>query len=52
LTSFRRTFATWPDQIGMSAEQRGELTGNSAEINETIYTQMMDRALRLAIFPK
>jgi len=31
--TFRRTFATWADQQGVSAKQRGELMGNSAETN-------------------
>ena len=47
--TFRRTFATWADQIGMSAKQRGELMGNSADVNAMIYTQVMDHPLRLAV---
>jgi len=33
----------------MSAKQRGELMGNSAEVNALIYTQVMDHPLRLAV---
>jgi integrase len=47
--TFRRTFATWADQQGVSAKQRGELMGNSAEINQRVYTQVMDHPLRLAV---
>jgi hypothetical protein len=47
--TFRRTFATWADQNGVSAKQRGELMGNSAEVNATIYTQILDCALRAAL---
>jgi integrase len=43
--TFRRTFATWADQNGVSAKQRGELMGNSAEVNAMVYTQVMDHAL-------
>ena len=47
--TFRRTSAIWADQIGMSARQRGEVMGNSAEVNAMIYTQVMDHPLRLAV---
>jgi integrase len=47
--TFRRTFATWADQNGVSAKQRGELMGNSAEVNAMVYTQVMDHALRSGI---
>jgi len=47
--TFRRTFATWADQNGVSAKQRGELMGNSAEVNATVYTQVMDHASRSGI---
>ena len=33
----------------MSAKQRGELMGNSAEVNAMVYTQVMDHPLRLAV---
>jgi hypothetical protein len=46
--TFRRTFATWADQNGVSAKQRGELMGNSAEVNATVSTQI-DGALRSAV---
>jgi integrase len=47
--TFRRTFATWADQNGVSAKQRGELMGNSAEVNNAVYTQVTERALRSAV---
>jgi|SoiMethySBSTD1v2_1073268.scaffolds.fasta_scaffold360489_3 hypothetical protein len=47
--TFRRTFATWADQNGMSAKQRGELMGNSADVNALVYTQVIDGALRSAV---
>jgi hypothetical protein len=47
--TFRRTFATWADQNGVSAKQRGELMGNSAEVNNAVYTQVTDHALRSAV---
>lgn len=47
--TFRRTFATWADQNGVTAKQRGELMGNSAEVNAHVYTQVMDHPLRLAM---
>jgi integrase len=47
--TFRRTFATWADQNGVSAKQRGELMGNSAEVNAMVYTQVLDQGLRLAV---
>jgi integrase len=47
--TFRRTFATWADQQGVSPKQRGELMGNSAEINQNVYTQVMDHPLRMAV---
>jgi integrase len=47
--TFRRTFATWADENGASAKQRGELIGNSAEINAHVYTQTTDEGLRRAV---
>ena len=47
--TFRRTFATWADQNGVSAKQRGELMGNSPEINAQVYTQVTDEGLRSAV---
>ena len=47
--TFRRTFATWADQNGVSAKQRGELMGNSADVNALVYTQVIDGALRTAV---
>ena len=47
--TFRRTFATWADENGASAKQRGELMGNSAEINANVYTQTTDEGLRRAV---
>jgi len=47
--TFRRTFATWADQNGVSAKQRGELMGNSTEVNAMVYTQVLDHGLRLAV---
>jgi len=46
--TFRRTFATWADENGVSAKQRGELMGNS-EINASVYTQTTDAGLRRAV---
>ena len=47
--TFRRTFATGADENGASAKQRGELMGNSAEINNNVYTQTTDEGLRRAV---
>ncbi len=47
--TFRRTFATLADENGASAKQRGELMGNSAEINANVYTQTTDEGLRRAV---
>ncbi len=47
--TFRRTFATWADQNGVGAKQRGDLMGNSAEINAEVYTQVTDTGLRRAV---
>jgi hypothetical protein len=47
--TFRRSFATWADENGTSAKQRGELMGNSAEINASVYTQTTDAGLRRAV---
>jgi len=47
--TFRRTFATWADQNGVSAKQRGELMGNGAEVNATVCPQVMEHALRSGI---
>jgi len=47
--TFRRTFATWADENGASAKQRGELMGNSAEVNQQHYTQTTDEGLRRAV---
>jgi hypothetical protein len=47
--TFRRTFATWADRNGVSAKQRGDLMGNSAEINAEVYTQVTDTGLRRAV---
>ena len=44
--TFRRTFSTWGDEVGVSAKQRGVLMGNSAEVNLKAYTQATDQALR------
>jgi hypothetical protein len=47
--TFLRTFATWANENGVSAKQRGELMGNSAEINASVYTQTTDAGLRRAV---
>ena len=47
--TFRRTFATWADESGASAKQRGALMGNSPDINLQVYTKTTDDGLRRAV---
>jgi len=46
--TFRRTWATRADEGGVSAKMRGAMMGNSAEINERIYTKVIPDSLRVA----
>jgi len=47
--TFRRTWATWADEEGISAKQRGAIMGNSAEINQNVYTKVIPESLRRAV---
>jgi integrase len=47
--TFRRTWATWADGKGITPKMRGELMGNSAEVNERIYTKVLPDSLRFAV---
>jgi len=47
--TFRRTWATWADGKGITPKMRGELMGNSAVINEEVYTKVLPESLRHAV---
>jgi integrase len=47
--TFRRTWATWADGKGITAKMRGEVMGNSAEINQQVYTKVLPETLRRAV---
>src|SRR5262249_1721278 len=47
--TFRRTWSTWADEKGVSPKLRGELQGNSEEINSRIYTKVIPDTLRAAV---
>jgi integrase len=47
--TFRRTWATWADGKGITPKMRGELMGNSAEINQQVYTKVLPETLRNAV---
>ncbi len=47
--TFRRTWATWADGKGITPKMRGELMGNSAEINQQVYTKVLPETLRYAV---
>ena len=47
--TFRRTWNTWADGFGISPKLRGFLVGNSAEINQTVYTKVIPENLRRAV---
>jgi integrase len=47
--TFRRTWSTWADGIGASPKMRGELMGNSEEINQRIYTKVIPDTLRVTV---
>jgi integrase len=47
--TFRRTWSTWADEKGVSPKMRGELQGNSEEINSRIYTKVIPDSLRVAV---
>jgi integrase len=36
--TFRRTYSTWADSIGVSAKMRAELMGHGPEINQSVYS--------------
>jgi len=47
--TFRRTWATWADGKGITPKMRGEVMGNSAEVNERLYTKVLPDSLRYAV---
>jgi integrase len=47
--TFRRTWATWADGKGVTPKMRGELMGNSAEINQQVYTKVLPETSRNAV---
>jgi integrase len=47
--TFRRTWATWADGKGVTPKMRGELMGNSAEVNQQVYTKVLPETLRYAV---
>ncbi len=47
--TFRRTWATWADGKGITPKMRGELMGNSAEVNQQVYTKVLPETLRYAV---
>jgi hypothetical protein len=40
---------TWADGKGITPKMRGELMGNSAEINQRVYTKVLPETLRYAV---
>jgi integrase len=47
--TFRRSWNTWADGKGISPKMRGEIVGNSAEVNSTVYTKTIAESLRNAV---
>jgi integrase len=47
--TFRKTWSTWADENNISPKIRGELLGHSPEINQAVYTKVVDQSLRLAV---
>ena len=47
--TFRRTWNTWADEKGVSPKIRGAVVGNSAEINQKMYTKVIPDSVRNAV---
>jgi integrase len=47
--TFRRSWNTWADGKGVSPKMRGEIVGNSAEVNSRVYTKTIADSLRNAV---
>jgi integrase len=47
--TFRRTFSSWGEALGVGAKIRADLMGHSPEMNQNVYTKVVPDTLRNAV---